>query len=467
MTGEARRAACLLIEESRRHRAEGSYREAAEAAVAAGRIAIGEADSELTATAFYEEGEALMFSGDHPRAIICATRGLAEAPEIPAGRSHILGKCYVLLLRASREVVGISLSTKLESADEAESWAQGTGETSFRASLLRERARILSVAERHESAFQVATEALGAAQAGIQQEGEERKCLLTLAFVAEAAGNWPAVRERCGTLLNDSSMDRWSLFDVHRLCARSARNMGDMEGAFFHARSRVELARGSGGQRFLVWALRDLYRISVAARDPLLDVAKEMVETATGLVETSPDDPILWAELGGALDDAERYEEALAAYTRAVELAPENAAYHDNVGNALYGLERYEEALAAFTRAAELAPENAAYHNRRGVALAKLERYADELAAYTRAVELAPENAVYRDNVGIALYGLERYEEALAAHTRAVELAPENAVYRDNVGNALKAFERQKQTPAAYTKETELETDIAGSLDSQ
>ena len=39
--------------------------------------------------------------------------------------------------------------------------------------------------------------------------------MLTLAFVEEEAGNWQAVRDRCETILDDSSMGRWSLFDVH------------------------------------------------------------------------------------------------------------------------------------------------------------------------------------------------------------------------------------------------------------
>ena len=95
------------------------------------------------------------------------------------------------------------------------------------------------------------------------------------------------------------------------------------------------------------------------------------------------------------------------------------------MGSALYRLERYEEALAAYTRATELAPEDAAYHNNRGLALSKLDRYEDKLGAYTRAAELAPEEAVYHNNRGNALYSLERYEEALAAYTRATELAPE------------------------------------------
>jgi tetratricopeptide (TPR) repeat protein len=442
MTDKARRAARLLIEESRRHRKEGRYREAAGVAISARRIATDEKDAELIATAFYEEGQSCLYSDDYRDAVTCATLALSQASGIPAGAKYIIGNSYVLWLSASLEVVEMLLSTKLELADEAEAWVRRTGKTSFRSLLLRKKARILADAERYQDAIWAAEEALAAARSDVRPEAEEQECMRALAFVEEAAGNWQAVRDRCETILNNSNMDRWSLFDVHGLCARSARNMGDVETAFSHARRCVELARGDN-QRFLVWALRDLYSISVVAQTPLLDVAQEMVATATGIVEKSPEEPILWAELGHALKDVERYEEALAAYTRATELALEKATYHNNQGDTLYELKRYEEALAAYTRATELAPEKATYHNNRGLALSKLDRYEDELAAVRQAAELAPENAVYHNNVGNALYSLGHYEEALPAYTRATELAPENATYHNNLTYAQQELERQ------------------------
>ena len=56
----------------------------------------------------------------------------------------------------------------------------------------------------------------------------------------------------------------------------------------------------------------------------------------------------------------ERYEEALADFSRVIELSPEDAAsaFADR-GETFRLMERYEEALADFSRAIELDPEYA------------------------------------------------------------------------------------------------------------
>jgi tetratricopeptide (TPR) repeat protein len=160
MTDKARRAARLLIEESRRHRKEGRYREAAGVAISARRIATDEKDAELIATAFYEEGQSCLYSDDYRDAVTCATLALSQASGIPAGAKYIIGNSYVLWLSASLEVVEMLLSTKLELADEAEAWVRRTGKTSFRSLLLRKKARILADAERYQDAIWAAEEAL-------------------------------------------------------------------------------------------------------------------------------------------------------------------------------------------------------------------------------------------------------------------------------------------------------------------
>ncbi|MGD1714055.1 tetratricopeptide repeat protein, partial [Dapis sp. BLCC M172] len=61
-----------------------------------------------------------------------------------------------------------------------------------------------------------------------------------------------------------------------------------------------------------------------------------------------------WKNKGDALENLERYEEAIAAYEKAIEIQPDYYYTWDSKGIALINLERYEEAIAAYEKAIEI-----------------------------------------------------------------------------------------------------------------
>src|SRR6195256_639241 len=66
-----------------------------------------------------------------------------------------------------------------------------------------------------------------------------------------------------------------------------------------------------------------------------------------------------WFELGMACDTkAESLEQAADAYRKAVDASPEWVEAHINLGTALYQLDRMEEALSEFAAAVEYEPKN-------------------------------------------------------------------------------------------------------------
>ena len=136
--------------------------------------------------------------------------------------------------------------------------------------------------------------------------------------------------------------------------------------------------------------------LSTESRDvPALD--PDELERLRGLLATSSGatdvlDAEGWFLRGNAAFQAERHEEALAAYDRAIELRSDDADAHYNRGIVLGELDRHEQALAAYDRAVELRPYFPVGHYNRACGLGKLGNFEEALAALERAFELGYEN---------------------------------------------------------------------------
>jgi tetratricopeptide (TPR) repeat protein len=122
----------------------------------------------------------------------------------------------------------------------------------------------------------------------------------------------------------------------------------------------------------------------------------------------------------------ERYDEALADFTRAIELDPEDAGAIVSRGETYRAMERYDEALADFTRAIELDPEDAGAIASRGETYRLMGRYDEALADLARAIELDPTSDWAIGSRGQTYRLMGRHDEALADLTRAIELNSDN-----------------------------------------
>ncbi|HRX85079.1 MAG TPA: tetratricopeptide repeat protein [Phycisphaerae bacterium] len=120
-----------------------------------------------------------------------------------------------------------------------------------------------------------------------------------------------------------------------------------------------------------------------------------------------------------------------------VSLNPALAGAHAQLGGALAELGRIEDALREFTKAGELDPNLGAAHYNRGIMLSRLGREADALAAFTDAATLMPLDPDVHNNLGLALLQAGRAHEAADHLRRAVELQPTHAAAHFNLARAL------------------------------
>ena len=131
--------------------------------------------------------------------------------------------------------------------------------------------------------------------------------------------------------------------------------------------------------------------------------------------------------LGVALQDQGKPDEAVACYRRALTLKPGFTEAHNNLGNALKCRGQLDEAIASYRRALELKPEFAQAHYNLGNAFQEQGNLDDAVACYCRALELKPDHAGTHYNLGNALKDQRKLDHALACFRRALELNPDHA----------------------------------------
>jgi protein O-mannosyl-transferase len=150
--------------------------------------------------------------------------------------------------------------------------------------------------------------------------------------------------------------------------------------------------------------------------------------------------PAAWPahnNLGFALAQADRPQEALAAYETALRLKPEFADARNNLGTLLLNAGQPKDAAAHFLRAIAVRPGDVIAHNNLGVALRRMRQFAAALPHFTTALELKPDYAEAWNNLGNTLRDLGRPAEAVPKYEQAIRVAPAFAEAYYNLGLAL------------------------------
>lgn len=155
-----------------------------------------------------------------------------------------------------------------------------------------------------------------------------------------------------------------------------------------------------------------------------------------------------YLNLGTALRQLGRRDEALDLFAEALLAHPNSADLHYNRGRALLELRRNQDALKDFDRAAELAPDRAVFHVGRASILAALGQDEAALAAFDRAVELEPANAGIHVDRATAALRCNRNEEALKSLDSALAAQPDSAPLLRNKGVALRRLNRRDEALA-------------------
>ncbi len=150
--------------------------------------------------------------------------------------------------------------------------------------------------------------------------------------------------------------------------------------------------------------------------------------------------PACWMahnNLGNALVDAGRADEAIAHFEAALKLRPDFAPGESNLGDQLTRIGRAAEAIPHLERAIQLQPNYAEAHNNLGVALIATGRAAEAIAEFRAALRFNPDYAVAHFNLGLALSTGGNVAEGLPQFREALRLKPDYAEAQMNWGIGL------------------------------
>ncbi len=178
-------------------------------------------------------------------------------------------------------------------------------------------------------------------------------------------------------------------------------------------------------------------------------------------LELKPDHAEARNNLGNALKDQGKIDEAVACYRRTLELKPDYAEAHNNLGNALNGQRKLDEAVASYRRALELKPAYAEAHNNLGSALKDQGKLDEAIVCCRRALQLKPNCAEAHNTLGAVLREQGKLDDAVACYRRALDLKPDYAKAHNNLGNALKDQGKLDEAAACYRRALELKPDFA------
>jgi tetratricopeptide (TPR) repeat protein len=146
--------------------------------------------------------------------------------------------------------------------------------------------------------------------------------------------------------------------------------------------------------------------------------------------------------LGVALQNDQRLEEAEAQYRRALTLQPDYAPAYANLGMVLFALNRPDEAIEAYTRAIELGSADVDLDYKLAIALLQAGKPAEAVDPFRRAIAAGRRSPETYNNLGIALIRANREDEAMAAYKEAIQRNPNNGVLRFALASLLVNRER-------------------------
>lgn len=191
--------------------------------------------------------------------------------------------------------------------------------------------------------------------------------------------------------------------------------------------------------------------------------AKKETKKETGEKEATEEikDADSYHSLGFTHFGINRYDLAVADFTKAIELDPNYLVAYYNRGVAYFDLGQYDVAILDFTKAMELGLRGKGTYHIRGLAYAKQGQYDLAIADFNKALEVDPNDAATYNNRGIVYLLKGQYEHTIKDLTRAIHLDSKNAaIYHFHLGFALDRTGDKESARHNFFKAREMEKDI-------
>lgn len=163
-------------------------------------------------------------------------------------------------------------------------------------------------------------------------------------------------------------------------------------------------------------------------------------------IEVTANNPTAHYNLGVALDDKGRRDEAIAQYQATLQIEPANTLALLNLGTDLDKSGQPRAAMTQYEQVIRLEPNNAKAHNDLGIILYDNGKIAEAAGEFQEAVRLAPDSAHALNSLAAARFKQGKTEEAIREFHEALRLMPD---YPEAHFNLACILAKQGQTQEA------------------
>jgi len=178
-------------------------------------------------------------------------------------------------------------------------------------------------------------------------------------------------------------------------------------------------------------------------------------------LKKSPNKARVHHNVGRALFDEGKIEDAIDYYNNAIRITPDYVEACNNRGAAYASLGNYRQAVEDYDRVIKINPGFAQAYYNRGTAYKSLGNYKQAIENYGRAIEIKPGFVEAYNNRGLAYKGLGNYKQAIENYGRAIEINPRFVEAYNNRGTAYKSLGNYKQAIENYGRAIEINPDFA------
>jgi tetratricopeptide (TPR) repeat protein len=176
----------------------------------------------------------------------------------------------------------------------------------------------------------------------------------------------------------------------------------------------------------------------------------EALAHARAAVDIRPGDPKVHVNLGAALARKGAADEARASYDRALAIDPANAMAHFDLALLLSEQGRSAESMQQYREVLRIDPTYAKAHSGLGWVLARLGRTEEAASSFRAAIAADPRLTPAWNGLALVLEKRGRHDEALAVWREALRIEPDDFRLRFNLASALGERGRLNEAEGEY-----------------
>jgi protein O-mannosyl-transferase len=184
---------------------------------------------------------------------------------------------------------------------------------------------------------------------------------------------------------------------------------------------------------------------------------RDVIALYTATLKHNPGCWMAQYNLGIALGEQGKADEAIAHYREAIALRPDYAEAHYNLGRLLVEQGHFDDAIAHYEKAVAINPDDADAQNNLGVTLFGIGRVDDAIVHYQKALQVNRDDAEASCNLANALIAKGDFDEAIVQYSACLAILPDQAEPQYNLASVLLRKGRTDEAIVHYQKALQLD----------